>query len=101
MERTTPRRGCSASASASDPARRPPMRLHRNLAVAAALLALPGAALAQGGGVDFSRYVALGDSLTAGFQSGGLAQTGQRGSYPRILHELATGNDAFQQPLVS
>lgn len=76
------------------------MRIHRAAAFVAALL-LPGAALAQGGGVDFSRYVALGDSLTAAFQSGGLAQSGQTGSYPRILHELATGNDSFEQPLVS
>lgn len=76
------------------------MRIH----VAATLvvaLAAPAAVLAQGGAVDFSRYVAVGDSLTAGFQSGGLAQSSQAGSYPRILHELATGNDAFQQPLVT
>jgi len=34
-------------------------------------------------------YVALGDSLTAGFQSGGLTAEGQRNSYPVLLSKLA------------
>jgi len=34
-------------------------------------------------------YVALGDSLTAGFQSGGLTAEGQRNSYPVLLSQLA------------
>lgn len=34
-------------------------------------------------------YVALGDSLTAGFQSGGLTTEGQRNSYPVLLSKLA------------
>lgn len=67
---------------------------------AAALLVAPAATWAQGGGVDFSRYVALGDSLTAGFQSGGLALDSQQGSYPLLLHDRAVGGD-FEQPLVS
>ena len=77
------------------------MKTRAAAALAFAFVVAPAALLAQGGGVDFSRYVAVGDSLTAGFQSGGLAQSGQAGSFPRLLHELATGNDAFQQPLVT
>ena len=37
----------------------------------------------------FDRYVALGDSLTAGFQSGGLTAQGQRHSFPAVLANLA------------
>jgi lysophospholipase L1-like esterase len=70
------------------------------LAASAVLLLLPAALGAQGGGVDFGRYVALGDSLTAGFASGGLAIGSQQGSYPLLLHDKAVGGD-FQQPLVS
>jgi lysophospholipase L1-like esterase len=57
------------------------------------------AAFAQ---VDFTRYVAIGDSLTAGFMSGGLVQSAQVNSYPALIHRQATGSDTgFQQPLVS
>jgi lysophospholipase L1-like esterase len=49
---------------------------------------------------DFTRYVALGDSLTAGFSSGGLVQTFQQGSYPALLAHQA-GTPDFEQPLVS
>ena len=50
--------------------------------------------------VDLSNYVALGDSLTAGFASGALMDFYQDRSYPAILaaHAGATG---FEQPLVS
>lgn len=65
----------------------------------AALLATAGALSAQ---VDFSRYVAIGDSLTAGFQSGGLTQGAQQFSYPALIYAQATGSSAgFEQPLVS
>ena len=37
------------------------------------------------GSADFSSYVAIGNSLTAGFQSGGLANFGIETSYPAIL----------------
>jgi len=57
------------------------------------------AAFAQ---VDFSRYVAIGDSLTAGFTSGGLVETSQANSYPALIHRQATGGDTgFEQPLVT
>jgi len=68
------------------------------LALALAV-ATAAAAVAQ---VDFTRYVAIGDSLTAGFMSGGLVQSSQVNSYPALIHRQATGGDAgFQQPLVS
>lgn len=60
-----------------------------------ALLALPAAAQ-----VDFSRYVALGDSITAGYSSGSLNQYYQERSYPALLAEQA-GSPVFEQPLVS
>lgn len=50
--------------------------------------------------VDFSKYVALGDSLTAGYASGGLAKFYQEHSYPAILARQF-GIATFQQPLVS
>jgi len=51
---------------------------------------------------DFTRYVALGDSLTAGFSSGALVRTFQVNSYPALINRQATGNaGAFVQPLVS
>lgn len=57
------------------------------------------AAVAQ---VDFSRYVAIGDSLTAGYMSGGLVETSQVNSYPALIHRQATGGDSgFEQPLVT
>jgi lysophospholipase L1-like esterase len=81
--------------------------MHR-LKVFASLLALallvPAGAFAQvdTGDADFSRYVALGDSLTAGFASAALVETFQRNSYPALIERQATGSNAgFEQPLVS
>lgn len=37
------------------------------------------------GGLDFTRYVAVGNSLTAGFADGTLYRSGQQASYPAIL----------------
>lgn len=67
-----------------------------------ALLAAP--AMAQPtGDADFTNYVAIGDSLTAGFISGGLIDEVQVNSYPSLIFQRATGApaSAFQQPLVS
>lgn len=69
--------------------------------IIAGLLGLALVPALSGAQVDFSRYVALGDSLTAGFESGGLAVSSQSHSYPLVLHLQATGNDGFQQPTVS
>jgi lysophospholipase L1-like esterase len=63
------------------------------------LVALLGAApaLAQ---VDFSNYVALGDSMTTGFASASMMNWYQDRSYPAILAQQAGGSD-FEQPYIS
>ncbi|WP_300439299.1 G-D-S-L family lipolytic protein [Christiangramia sp.] len=56
------------------------------------------------GEADFSNYVALGNSLTAGYADGALYITGQQNSYPNILAEkfaLVQDTEDFTQPLVS
>jgi hypothetical protein len=63
----------------------------------AVLLLATGSALAQ---VDFTRYVALGDSLTAGVVSYGSVEKYQKNSIPAILARQA-GVATFQQPLVN
>lgn len=54
-------------------------------------------------GVDFSRYVAVGNSLTAGFADGTLYKSGQQNSYPSILASqfMYVGGGAFKQPLLN
>lgn len=54
------------------------------------------------GDADFSRYVAVGNSLTAGFADGTLYRSGQQNSYPVMLAEqfkLVGGGD-FKVPLL-
>ena len=65
------------------------------LAIAAALLG--GVAFAQ---VNFSKYEALGDSLTAGYSAGALTKFYQDFSYPAILARQV-GVTGFQQPIIS
>jgi hypothetical protein len=60
-------------------------------------LAASPALLAQ---ADLSKYIALGDSLTAGFASGGLMVNYQKDAYPAILARQF-GMASFQQPTVS
>ncbi len=53
------------------------------------------------GSADFSRYISVGNSLTAGYADGGLYREGQLNSYPSILagqFALVGGGD-FMQPL--
>lgn len=70
-------------------------------ALALALLLPVAAFSADTGSADFTRYVAIGDSLTAGFMSGSLNQTAQQNSYPALIYRQATGQTAgFEQPLV-
>lgn len=64
---------------------------------AAALFVASASAQAQG---TFANYVAVGDSLTAGFMSGSLVETHQVHSYPALIARQA-GVTGFQQPLVS
>ena len=55
------------------------------------------------GEANFSKYVALGNSLTSGFADGALYRGGQEVSYPSILAQqfkLAGGGD-FKQPLIT
>lgn len=54
-------------------------------------------------GVDFSRYVSVGNSLTAGFADGTLYKSGQQSSYPSILAEQFqyVGGGLFKQPLLN
>ncbi|GAA4273999.1 G-D-S-L family lipolytic protein [Aquimarina gracilis] len=55
------------------------------------------------GEADFSNYVALGNSLTAGFADGALYITGQENSFPNILSQqfAKAGGGDFTQPLMS
>jgi hypothetical protein len=53
------------------------------------------------GSANFSRYIAIGNSLTAGYSNGGLYRFGQMNSYPNIIatQMKAVGGGAFNQPL--
>jgi len=56
------------------------------------------------GEADFSRYVALGNSLTAGYADNALYITGQENSYPNILaqqFEKTQETEEFRVPYVS
>lgn len=56
------------------------------------------------GTADMSNFVAVGNSLTAGYADGALYITGQENSYPNIIAQqaaLAGGNDTFTQPLMA
>ncbi|MCK4708701.1 MAG: G-D-S-L family lipolytic protein, partial [Gammaproteobacteria bacterium] len=55
------------------------------------------------GDADFSNFVSIGDSLTAGYADAALYLDGQKNSYPAILaQQFATvGGGNFNQPLVS
>lgn len=51
------------------------------------------------GSADFTRYVAIGNSLTAGFQSNALSSRDQAYSFPNLLAQAFRTSD-FQQPLM-
>lgn len=53
------------------------------------------------GTADFTRYIAVGNSLTAGFSDGGLYLEGQQNSYPGMIGEQmkAVGGGSFTTPL--
>lgn len=56
------------------------------------------------GEADFTNYVALGNSLTAGYADGALYITGQENSYPNILAQQfaeVQDTDDFDQPLMA
>lgn len=54
------------------------------------------------GNADFSTYVAVGNSLTAGYADGSLYRSGQEASYPSMLAAqfAMVGGGAFTQPLL-
>ncbi len=54
------------------------------------------------GNADFTRYVAVGDSWTAGFADASLYLSGQQNSYPNILAGQFSfvGGGTFNQPLM-
>jgi hypothetical protein len=53
------------------------------------------------GTADFTRYIAVGNSLTAGYADGGLYLEGQQNSYPSIIAKqmALVGGGKFTQPL--
>mgnify|MGYP003604661711 FL=1 len=55
------------------------------------------------GDADFSKYVALGNSLTAGYRDNALYADGQMESYPSMIAQqmMLTGGGAFTQPLMA
>jgi len=56
------------------------------------------------GSADFTKFVSIGNSLTAGFQSGALFTEGQNNSYPAIMAEhfaYVSTNDPFDQPTIN
>jgi hypothetical protein len=57
---------------------------------------------ASKGSADFTKYVSIGNSLTAGYADGALYKTGQMNSYPSIIAKQFTtvGGGAFVQPLI-
>ncbi|WP_298555877.1 G-D-S-L family lipolytic protein [uncultured Algibacter sp.] len=54
------------------------------------------------GSADFSTYLAIGASFTAGFTDGGLFRAGQEHSFPKLLSEqfAFAGGGTFTQPLL-
>lgn len=59
---------------------------------------------ATAGTLDLTKFIALGNSLTAGFQAGALFNEGQQNSIPKILAEqfaCAGGSEEFNQPDVN
>jgi phospholipase/lecithinase/hemolysin len=83
--------------------------MHR-LKITAGVLALAllstgaGFAGVDTGSADFTTYVALGDSLTAGFSNGSILDKFQINSYPALIYRQVNGTApgvGFQQPLVS
>lgn len=71
------------------------------LGVAGCQADIDGPATATAGSANFTTYIAVGNSLTAGYQSGGLSRAGQLQSYPNILATqfAAAGGGTFTQPL--
>lgn len=53
------------------------------------------------GNADYSNYVAVGNSLTAGFQNSALYLSAQQYSFPRLIARQLRIDESFDQPLIS
>lgn len=53
------------------------------------------------GSADFSNYVAVGNSLTAGYQNSSLYASGQEYSFPKLIARQLRIEESFDQPLIS
>jgi len=71
------------------------------LAVASCKPEIVNKASFSAGSADFTRYISVGNSLTAGYADGGLYREGQLNSYPSIIAKqmAQVGGGAFTQPL--
>jgi hypothetical protein len=66
----------------------------------AALVVAP--AMSQNtGSADFSSFVAVGHSLTAGYSNGGVSVDWQTFSFGALVHSQAGGSGPYEQPLFS
>ncbi|HEU0108446.1 MAG TPA: SGNH/GDSL hydrolase family protein [Vicinamibacteria bacterium] len=74
--------------------------MRRPAFIALAAVFLGPAAVRADAQTNFTTYVAVGDSLAAGFESGSLVETHQNRSAPALIARQA-GVQGFQQPLVS
>ncbi len=55
------------------------------------------------GNADFTKFVAIGNSLAAGYQAGALFDSGQANSFPRMMAKqfALVGGGAFNQPTIN
>ena len=55
------------------------------------------------GSANFSKYVALGNSLTAGYSDGALFKAGQENAYPKLMADQFTlaGGGEFKTPFMN
>ncbi len=63
-------------------------------------LTAPPALSPVNGSANLTRYVAIGNSLTAGYQSSALYQSAQEYSYPNLIAKQV-GLTSFEQPLIA
>ena len=62
---------------------------------------IPEPAIGADGKLDLSHYISIGNSLTAGYASGGLFLEGQKGAYPVLIAAqfAQCGGGPFYSPL--
>ena len=52
------------------------------------------------GNADFTSFVAIGNSLTAGVADGALYEDSQKNSFPNLIAKMAEVDDTFEQPIM-